>query len=410
MERVFGANKAKKDIREYSACLTQVGLETIYPDEFELTMPDVKNQLNVSSCVAHAIAIVVEYFNQQQEKDNKRFSTAFIYGNRRNMNNLPGMFVDVALNNVVKLGDVYREDMDGNYEVPKAIELFEEQALELAAKAYPHRFTSFYRLNSTNEMKAQLMTHGPIVFSIPWYSDYYVEAKTYVMKHFNNYVEGYHAMVIYGWNKDGWKIQNSWGVTFGNRGRAVLPYGTYMDTCFGVTDEIINSTDVDEKVKQLQEEIAKYKTEISQKENELNEIKNKYNDLYNKYKDKDAQIKEIHSQLNELEEQYNNIVQEQGDKSKAAINLKKKIDTQKLALEVLESEAMQVLNKIIEINNSQFELQEKLIELSKIIEQQRQEIDNLTNQLLDIEKPFKKMPKWLAELINAIINLFKGGE
>lgn len=410
MERAFGANKAKKDIREYSACLTKVGLETTYPDEFELTMPDVKNQLDVSSCVAHAVATVVEYFNQRQEKDSKKFSTAFIYGNRRNRNTTPGMFVDAALNNVVKLGDVYKEDMDGNYEVPKAIELFEEQALELAGKAYPHRFTSFYRLNSIDGMKAQLMTHGPIVFSIPWYNDYYVEPKTYIMKHFNNNIGGYHAMVIYGWNKDGWKIQNSWGVTFGNRGRAILPYGTHMDTCFGVTDEIINSADVDEKVKQLQEEIANYKTEISQKEDELNEIKNKYNDLYDKYKDKDAQIKEIHSQLNELEEQYNNIVQEQGTNSKAAINLKKKINTQKLALEVLESEAMQVLNKIVEINNAQFELQERLIELSKTIEKQRQEIDNLTNQLLDIEKPFKKMPKWLAELINAIINLFKGGE
>lgn len=322
MERAFGANKAKKDIREYSACLTQAGIDISFPEEFELTMPDVKNQLNVSSCVAHAIATAVEYFNQQQENDNKKFSTAFIYGNRRNMNNLPGMFVDVALNNVVKYGDVYKEDLDGNYEVPKAIDIFEEQALELAPKAYPHRFTSFYRLNTIDEIKAQLMTKGPVVFSIPWYSDYYVENKTYIMKHFNNYIEGYHAMVIYGWNKYGWKFQNSWGKTFGNQGRAILEYDTKFNTCYGITDDILLDT-------------------------------------------KEKQIKELRELLSNKEKE----LQNQTD------------------------------------NND--ELKKEIEELLDKISQNEKDINNLKSELLDIEKPFKKMPKWLAEIINLIINVFK---
>jgi hypothetical protein len=31
-------------------------------------------------------------------------------------------------------------------------------------------------------------------------------------------------MVIYGWDKDGWKVQNSWGEGWGNNGTAIWPY------------------------------------------------------------------------------------------------------------------------------------------------------------------------------------------
>ena len=52
-------------------------------------------------------------------------------------------------------------------------------------------------------------------------------------------------------------------------------------------------------------------------------------------------------------------------------------------------------------------IDKKLDEQTETIEKQGQEIEILKGELLDIEKPFKNMPDWLAKAINWIINLFK---
>ena len=47
-------------------------------------------------------------------------------------------------------------------------------------------------------------------------------------------------MVIYGWDKNGWKFQNSWGIYWGNKGRAILPYDFPINEAWGVIDTITN--------------------------------------------------------------------------------------------------------------------------------------------------------------------------
>ena len=44
------------------------------------------------------------------------------------------------------------------------------------------------------------------------------------------------------------------------------------------------------------------------------------------------------------------------------------------------------------------------------MEEKDAQIKALENELLEIEKPYKNMPKWLALIINAILNVFKKSE
>ena len=233
----FGAHESPIDVRDYKIKAPAMAVE--YPEEFELDMCGIKNQLNVGSCVAHACAEVVEYFNKQQEKTDKVMSTGFIYGNRRNsLSKTSGMYTREALSNLCKYGDVYYEDFPENTETPKAITIFEQRFDKLKEKAYPNRISTYFRVYSDNDIKQSLMNYGPVVFSMNWYSDIKVKDGIISTSENKKDIEGGHCMVIYGWNKDGWKIMNSWGMMWGSCGTAILPFEIKKNEAWGVTDEV----------------------------------------------------------------------------------------------------------------------------------------------------------------------------
>ena len=238
---VTGALFSPVDVRDYR--LACVGNEAEFPDKFELKMPKVKNQKNINSCVAHSVALTVEYFNILQHNDDAKMSTDYIYGNRTNMYyNGAGMYTRKAIANTCKYGDVLESDFPGNTEVPDVINNFEENKYSLYDKGTPYRFSSYYSVKNTNEIKTALMTNGPVIFAMPWYDDIKVEDGIIHTSQKGN--PGGPCMVIYGWNKDGWLIQNNWGSKWGNKGRAILPYDIKIKEAYGIVDNIINDVEV----------------------------------------------------------------------------------------------------------------------------------------------------------------------
>lgn len=200
-----------------------------------------ENILVSGNCVAHSLSEVCEYFNKQQEKTDKVMSTGYIYGNRRNsLSKTAGMYTREALSNMCKFGDVYYEDFPENVEVPKAINIFEERADSLKDKAYPNRFSTYFRVYSDDEIKHALMNYGPVIITITWYDDIKVDKTTGVVTTTQDKENqsGGHCMVIYGWNKNGWKIMNSWGIAWGKAGTCIYPFDLKKNETWGVTDEV----------------------------------------------------------------------------------------------------------------------------------------------------------------------------
>ena len=235
----FGALPETVDLRDYRLKASAVQGE--FPESFELKPCSVKNQGSVGSCVAHALAEVVEYHNKVQNNSNKKASVGFIYGNRRNSKSkTAGMYVREALANMVDYGDAYYTDFPENKEVPDILDLFENRFESLKDSAYPHRFSTYIRLTSDDEIKYALMNYGPVVFAMNWYSDLKVDIHGIVQtdQDMSKY-RGGHCMMIYGWNKNGWKIQNSWGTLWGQGGRATLPYDIKRYETWAVTDNVI---------------------------------------------------------------------------------------------------------------------------------------------------------------------------
>lgn len=235
----LGAVPSPVDLRDYTIAAAAVGKE--FPEEFSLTPPPVKNQTSTGSCVANSLSAAFEYFNTKQNNDDTKMSIVYIYGNRRGSTwKGVGMIPRDALKNALSYGNCYYDDFPGNPEVPEAIDVFEKNADALKPKAYPHRMSAFYRLNNENEIKDALMKWGPVPFVVLWYKDMkYSNGVLNSAQRDSKTCDGSHCMFIYGWNKEGWLIQNSWGILWGNKGRAILPFDFPLTEAWGIADNIV---------------------------------------------------------------------------------------------------------------------------------------------------------------------------
>ena len=121
MEHFLGALKPKADIRDYRIAATT----TEYPESYLCeNLPPVKNQRNVSSCVAHATAAILEVFNKTETGKFVPLSTNFIYG----MQGIAfgkltsGMYLRDACKIVKEYGNATEASIGGNTEQPKCTE------------------------------------------------------------------------------------------------------------------------------------------------------------------------------------------------------------------------------------------------------------------------------------------------
>ena len=250
VERSFGALYSPKDVRDYKLVASASPVEL--PEEFHLDMVRIKNQGSVGSCVAHSLSEVVEFFNKKQHKQTYVMSTDFIYGNRRTSSYKgEGMVVRDALKALQKYGDIRATKFSGNTEPPEVIDKFEKNYEPLKEEAYKSRISTYVKLSSIDEIKTFLVNHGPVVMAMSWYSDFKVNSTGILTSSYDpSKIWGGHCMVIIGWTKDGWIIQNSWGESWGTKGTCLYPFektNTIRET-WGVTDEILDdpdATDID---------------------------------------------------------------------------------------------------------------------------------------------------------------------
>lgn len=462
------------------------------------------NTLLSGNCVAHGISSAIEYYNKLQEETDVVFSTGYIYGNRRNTSyKKPGMYIDEALSNAVKYGDVPNSLFNINVEVPDAISQFEEKAFELSPNAIPNRISEYFALRSDAERKLNLMQNGPIVFSIEWFKGAYVDKKNHdILTHAKEAPGGsYHCMIIYGWNKWGWKFQNSWGKYWGNNGRGVLPYDYPFSTCYGIKDEIsekqrnkkVSQLEVtiqelnanlaikDKEFHELSAKLVSYQTELEARNAKIatvrqlvDETKNKLettqqakNLLYIEIENLEASlaslredsaatedaINKLNARIADLKNQeeqyiaegnnsalievqadielftqnlndYNNKVIEINDnmnyvseqifiKRNAVSEIELEVTKLQAALENCQLDYEDAFKKLGDLSASNVELntqyQAALTSIQNYttqLQEQQKQIEFLKDKLLEVEKPYKNMPKFIVHIVNWFLNLF----
>ena len=212
-----GALKSPKDLRNYRIAKATKTVEL--PISFELTHSHIKNQGNVSSCVAHSLSEILE------TKDGINYSTGWIYGYRSDgYYQGKGMVVLDALKTIKNVGYITNKDLNANVEMNEAKEVVDKDLSKYKAIASNNKIGSYARLYNTNEIKQALYTSKtPAIICIDIDDQGLKLDKNYVAYVPDNSI-GLHAIVCYGWNETGLLIQNSWGSSWGNKGTFVLPY------------------------------------------------------------------------------------------------------------------------------------------------------------------------------------------
>jgi hypothetical protein len=260
MERTYLKRLSTQDNRDYKLFRLVAAPPTQFPDEFILPyFGRVKDQGQIGSCVAHSLSEEresVEFYQYLFEKYNytdfstllsdlafgklipttddlthyKEYSVGYIYGDR----DVPkgedpeGMDPREALKFLSVNGDVYEIDFPENDTYPVVRKLFLQRQADLISKGQPHKITAFARLTTIDEIKAALMTLGPVTIGIAVYPSFENISTNGVVPMPNPHYEqllGYHEITVFGWRKDNHlKVLNSWSQNWGDHGFCWLPF------------------------------------------------------------------------------------------------------------------------------------------------------------------------------------------
>lgn len=159
----MGLLPPKYDARDY-ALAASVNYNNL-PQTFDLGVIAIKNQGSRPTCAAHAMSELIEYHHyHEKNKQYQKFSTEFIYGCRdEDMYLGDGMYLRETLKIAQKKGDVFYEDLPGNNDVGQAMQNVEVRKVSLLPKAYPNRISTYYSINSKEQLKYALYHHGPVL-------------------------------------------------------------------------------------------------------------------------------------------------------------------------------------------------------------------------------------------------------
>ena len=245
---VNGCLPSPYDERDYKINrIIDVARASRLPDLFSLQtyLPPVMNQGSVGSCVAHVIA-QHSYVKEKRENNSSiLFSTNYIYGLRLpNQYYGTGLKIREALGNTIQYGVLPYKYLPGNSEYDLITPTVMDNLQSYVDNAIEYRNKEYCRLNTFEEMKNAIYTlRLPILVSIPAYKELYNPSKD--GKAFVTITEerkkekpeyGNHAVLVYGWNTNGWLVRNSWSTKYGNNGNFVLDYNYKINEAWAIYD------------------------------------------------------------------------------------------------------------------------------------------------------------------------------
>lgn len=215
-----GAILSTPDIRDYT--LVPKTIQYDYSMFSELQGIEPLDQGDVGACTACAVTMLAQFFSMQDNRFSK-LSPAFVYG-KRYSHTAPGMSIRDALKTLNHIGVPALVFLPKLVEVPEAIDLVSAIAEHpnLVASAAKAVIKEYYSI-ATDEFTVRSVLHNhPIIAVFSGFDDSEIDKRDNIVTLGD--APTLHAVLIYGADKRGWLIKNSWGQSWGDNGTATIPF------------------------------------------------------------------------------------------------------------------------------------------------------------------------------------------
>lgn len=202
------------------------------PDAVDLSayFSTVKNQGSIGSCTAFPIAAVYEFFAKQNKKS-VDISELFVYYNTRDLKGKSNLDIGATLldtiHSVKEKGACHSESH------PYSIDSFVNKPTEEAYNEARHQVVNnAARININEKDFKQAIANGhPVIIGLKIFESFYPKNESGIVpfpsdNESRDTNHGSHALLVVGYNDDEklFKIRNSWGEEFGDKGYCYVPY------------------------------------------------------------------------------------------------------------------------------------------------------------------------------------------
>lgn len=218
--RVCGALPDVQGLRDYKYSEICESVQEVNLTDFKIENENMPNHIfdqgSISSCVACALASVLEVLNYKSTGTYVKLSPGFIYGSHRDYAG-KGMIVSKTVESLLNYGTVDEKLFNELYEMPDIQEIVKNRD-DLKKIAEALKISGFVNLTDTRSKMWNNIKDAFLRYKLPMIA----VSNTF-------FKGGSHCVMIYGFNEsdsDGKSLyfQNSWGEDYMDNGKSVIPF------------------------------------------------------------------------------------------------------------------------------------------------------------------------------------------
>lgn len=194
----------------------------------------VEDQGNLGSCTSNALAGLLEYNEIVYKQNFIDLSRLFIYYNERLIEHTVRYDSGAMLRDGVKSLVEYGVCSEGEW--PYVITKYKTKPTKQCyTDAKSHTISSYYRIDTLDEMRHALANKNPFAFGFTVYDSFesneVSKTGTVPMPSSSEKVLGGHAVCAVGYDdtKSRFIVRNSWGANWGMNGYCTMPYDYLID-------------------------------------------------------------------------------------------------------------------------------------------------------------------------------------